>query len=477
MTITKMIAKDEWRYWWRSKLATSVMLVGLILIAGSSILTAKQMTDAAHERAHLQSEAEEAFFSQPNRHPHRMVHYGHYAFRTPPPLGIIDPGIDAYTGDSIFLEGHRQNSAMFADRQASSELAIFGALTPALLLQTLAPLLLVLIGYNVITREREARTFDQLIAQGMTPLKIMIGKGYALVGVAGLMIVPLFVAIIFATLDGEPFVSASLFMVGYALYLLIWCIGIVLASTMMRTPSASLGALLAAWVVVAILIPRISSNAAVSLVDAPGKIETDFAVIEAVSKVGDGHNAADPAFTALRANMLQQYNVDKVEDLPVNFRGVVAGAAEANLTDILNKFAEERMQVEVAQANIARYFGWLSPVLGIREFSMKVAGVDLETHHRFLRETEALRFDFVQSLNRVHAEKLTFADDANRSSNPEAEKRTRVSAENWKVLDEFDFSSLPANNRIENASMSLMKLVFWVVLLLVLCRFVGRRAL
>jgi ABC-2 type transport system permease protein len=477
MTIMKMIAKDEWRYWWRSKLATSVMIVGLILIAGSSILTTRQMTDAAHERAHLQSEAEDAFFSQPNRHPHRMVHYGHYAFRVPPPLGIIDPGIDAYTGNSIFLEGHRQNSAMFADRQASSELAIFGALTPALLLQTLAPLLLVLIGYNVITREREARTFDQLIAQGTKPLKIMIGKGYALVSVAGLMIVPLFVAIIFATLDGEPFVSAGLFIVGYALYLLIWCVGIVLVSTMMRTPSASLGALLAAWVVVAILIPRISSNTAVSLVDAPGKIETDFAVIEAVSKIGDGHNAADPAFAALRANMLQQYNVDKVEDLPVNFRGVVAGVAEANLTDILNRFAEERMQVEAAQANIARYFGWLSPVLGIREFSMKIAGVDLEAHHRFLRETEALRFDFVQSLNKVHAEKLTFADDANRSNNAEAEKRTRVSAENWKVLDEFNFSPLPANNRIENASMSLIKLVLWLILLLALCRVVGRRAL
>jgi ABC-2 type transport system permease protein len=316
-----------------------------------------------------------------------------------------------------------------------------------------------------------------LIAQGVKPLQIMAGKGYALIGVAALMISPLVAAVIFAALDGEPILSAGLFIIGYAFYVLIWCAGIVLASTVMRTPSASLSVLLVAWVVVAILIPRLSSNAAMSMVDAPGKIETDFAVIEAVSKVGDGHNAADPAFTALRANMLQQYNVDKVEDLPVNFRGVVAGVAEAGLTVVLNKFAEERMQVEVAQTRVVRYFGWLSPVLGIREFSMKVAGVDLETHHRFLRETEQLRFDFVQSLNKLHAEKLTFADDANRSSDPEAEKRTRVSAENWKLLDEFNFSLLPAESRIGSAAMSLMKLVLWMIILLALCRFVGRRAL
>lgn len=477
MSIIRNLAADEWRYWRRSKLAVSVLLIGLVLLVGSALLTAIQMIDAAHEREHLQTEAENAFFNQPDRHPHRMVHYGHYAFRTPPPLSIIDPGIDAYTGNSIFLEGHRQNSAMFADRQASAGLAMFGALTPALLLQTLAPVLLILIGYNAVTREREARTLDQMVAQGVAPVQIMLGKGLALAGVTALLVLPLGVASMVAVSEGEALSTIAFFVGGYLFYLLMWCAAIVLSSTIMRTPSGSLGALLAAWVVIAMLIPRVSSTVATFVIDAPGKIETDFAVIEAVSKIGDGHNAGDPSFMSLKANLLQQYNVDSVEDLPINFRGVVAGVAEAELTETLNQFAEDRMHVETEQARIARYFGWLSPVLAIRDFSMKLAGVDLETHHRFLRETEKLRFDFVQSLNKVHAEKMAFSDDINRSRDPEAEKRTRVSAENWKVLEEFGFEPFPAVARIQTSLNPLAKMLMWLIAILLLCRTVGRRAL
>jgi len=477
MNAVKIIAKDEWRYWQRSKLAKTMVILGAILAIASTFLTAKNMTDIAHERTHLQSKSENTFYSQPDRHPHRMVHYGHYAFRAPPPLGIIDPGIDAYTGNSIFLEGHRQNSSMFADRQTRSELSIFGSLSPAFLLQTIAPLLLILIGYNVITREREAKTLGQLIAQGVTPIQLLVGKGAALGSVAFIMTLPLLAAAIFATVNGESAVSSGFFLIGYLLYLLIWCLAISLTSAVARTPTVSLGSLLAVWVVAAILIPRISGAAATNVIDAPGKIESDFAVIAAIKEVGDGHNAADPAFTALRANLLQQYNVDRIEDLPINFRGVVAGVAEADLTDVLNKFAEKRMRIELEQARVARHFGWVSPVLSIKEFSMALAGVDLETHHRFLRETEQLRFDFVQSLNKLHAENLAYADDANRSSDPEAEKRTRLSAENWRVLEEFNFSPLSVSERLNAALAAFIKLLIWTFGLAMVSRWVAGRVL
>lgn len=477
MSFVKIIAFDEWRYWRRSRLAVTVLWIGLALMLGSALLTAIQMIEATHKREHLQTTAEETFLSQPDRHPHRMVHYGHYAFRTPPPLSIIDPGIDAYTGNSIFLEGHRQNTAMFADQQTNSGLALFGSLSPALLLQTLAPLLLILIGYNAVVREREARTLEQLVAQGVSPAKLLLGKGLALTGVATLFILPLIAASIAAVVEGEAAFLAAIFVAGYALYLLVWCSIIVFFSSLMRSPGASLGALLVAWVSVAMLLPPVSSTVAKTAVEAPGKIETDFAVLEAIKKIGDGHNATDPAFTALRANLLQQYGVNSVEELPINFRGVVASTAEAELTDTLNQFAEERMRVEAAQAQVARHFGWLSPVLGIREFSMTVAGVDLETHHRFLRETEKLRFDFVQSLNKAHAEQMSFSDDINRSSNPEAEKRTRISAENWKALDEFRFEPYPAPIRALASVGSLLKLLAWLIVFVLLCRLIGRRAL
>ncbi|MEM7005763.1 MAG: ABC transporter permease subunit [Pseudomonadota bacterium] len=152
-----LIAKEEWRQWLRSRLAVTSLLVFAGLLLVTTVLSTLDAQKAQHERLHQQEQAEETFLSQPDRHPHRMVHYGHYVFRVPPPLAIFEPGVDAVTGQSLFLEGHRQNSAMFADARAEARTGGFGALTPAKLYHLFLPLLIIAIGHGVILREREAR--------------------------------------------------------------------------------------------------------------------------------------------------------------------------------------------------------------------------------------------------------------------------------------------------------------------------------
>jgi ABC-2 type transport system permease protein len=451
MTRIFLIAADEWRYWWRSQLAIAVLVIAFLLTCVSAYLTVVRMDGANHERTHLQETAEDAFLTQPDKHPHRMVHYGHYVFRPSPPLGMIDPGVDAFTGTSIFLEGHRQNSAMFAEERATSGLTVFGALTPAFVLQVFAPLLLILIGYASLTREREASTLRQLVTQGVSPATIVLGKGMALAGVAVLMVAPLLATALIALKEGEGLSLVLLFLCVYFVYFLIWAGLIVLVSGVARTGGTSLGLLLILWIMMAVLLPRVASSTASAVMPVPSKLETDFAVTEELRKIGDGHNANDPAFIKLKASFLEQYGVEKVEDLPVNFKGVVAGASEAQLTGILTRFAEERMRLEMRQAEVSRIFGWLSPVLALRETSMIVAGTDLATHHRFLREAEDVRFDFVQGLNKVQAEKVTFADDS----------RTRVGAENWQVLNDFEFAPAPSKERLSLALPGLIKLLIW----------------
>ena len=71
-----------------------------------------------------------------------------------PGLAAFDPGVDAFTGNTIYLEGHRQNSANFGDVRQSSLLVRFGQLTPAFVLQILAPLVLIFIGFGIVARER-----------------------------------------------------------------------------------------------------------------------------------------------------------------------------------------------------------------------------------------------------------------------------------------------------------------------------------
>ncbi|MBH0081528.1 ABC transporter permease [Pseudoalteromonas sp. NZS11] len=472
-----IVAKDEWRYWLRSKLAMTVLAIGLVLTLASVIVTAITMMELSHTRHELQTTSDKSFVDQPDRHPHRMVHYGHYAFRTPSPLSTLDPGIDAYTGNSIFLEGHRQNSAMFADSRQGTALTKLGSLTPAFIVQTLAPLLLILIGYSGISRERESQTLSYLLSQGTSGVTLIAGKGLALLSVVGLILTPLTVSALFTVAAGESLLAVVSFVVGYALYLTVWVLLILLASSVFSKNSGSFTALAFVWILLCIVMPRVASTSASTAVPSAGKIETDFAVKAQLRKLGDGHNANDPAFMQFKQSLLKKYNVKSIYELPVNFRGLVASESEAKLTNVLNKFAQQRMQAELKQTKVSRYFGWVSPMVAIRSLSMIVVGTSIETHHRFLRETEQLRFDFVQGLNKVHVEKLSYQDDMNRNASTEATKQARVSAQNWQVLQNFTFNVDNAQVRAQRSIPAFLQLFIWIAVLLGGIKFVGKRLL
>ena len=461
------IARAELRLWLRSRLALSAVLLFALLLTSTGVATALRMNNEHHERTEQQTAAEETFLSQPDRHPHRMVHYGHYVFRVPPPLSMIDPGVDSVTGQSMFLEGHRQNTAMFADARASVELGGFANLTAALVYQLFLPLLLIAIGHGMIIREREENTLAPLLAQGVTGIELYAGKWIALGGVSLAPLLPLAALCIAAIGHGAaPFASAGV--VGlYGLYLLVWCSLILLVSTHLRSRSLALGVLTLFWLGTALIVPRIAVESAGAAVPTLGKLETDLRMQAELREVGDGHNAGSPAFRQLQANLLAQYAVERVEDLPVNFRGVVSETAEAGLTEVMNRYAERRMAVEADQARIAASFGWLSPVVAVSAGSRALSGTDLATHHRFLREAEAVRFDFVQGLNRAHAERLAYGDDINRSIDLEAEQRARISADNWNVLDEFSFQPAGAGERLSRAGTPLAMLFAWFLVLTV----------
>lgn len=469
------IAKEEWRQWLRSRLAVLSLVVFTVLLLFTTVLTSLDAQEARHQRLHQQEQAEETFLSQPDRHPHRMVHYGHYVFRTPPPLAMFDPGVDAVTGQSLFLEGHRQNSAMFADARAQARTGGFGALTPAKLYHLFLPLLIIALGHGVILREREARTLGPLLSQGVLGTRLYRGKLLALGALIGLLSLPALFSSIAASLSGESLLASLMLYIGNLLYLGIWAALTLLLSIVTRSRGVALGVLSAIWVLTVLVIPRIGVTSASAALPTEGKILTDMRMNDDLRKLGDGHNAADPAFARLRANLLAQYNVESVEELPVNFRGVVASQSETDLTKTLNAYAEKRMERERAQAAHLSAYGWLSPYLAIGGASRNLSGTDLETHHRFLREAEAVRYEFVQGLNKAHIEELSYIDDMNRNNGEEGGRRARIDSANWQVLNDFRFTPDAALDRLSRATSKLTSLVLWFLALVGLGLTAARR--
>lgn len=461
-----LIAQSEWRYWLRSKLALNSGLIFLLLIIVTSAVTAVRMEAEIHKRSHQQTDAEQTFLAQPDRHPHRMVHYGHYLFRTPAPLAIFDPGLDAVTGQSIFLEGHHQNTVMFADSAASADLGGFSWLSPAMVYQLFAPLMIILLGYGAIARERENAVLGPLLAIGISGSKLIAGKALALSAFVLLLLVPLVISSLIAVTLGEQALAAGALFLIYFSYLMIWVALVLFTSIFFTKRSSVLAVLAGTWFAICLVIPSIAVNIATEKVAIAGKIATDFAMLAEIRKLGDGHNANDPAFQKLRADMLKKYNVERIEDLPINFRGLVASEGEAKLTDVLNKYADLRMDGEAHQEQVLTDYAWFSPALAVSFVSRALAATDLAHYHRFQKEAEQVRYDFVQGLNRAHVEQLSYQDDINRNKDEESWQRARIDAKNWQVLDRYQFQAAPISTRVDNAAGLIMTLAGW---LLVLC--------
>ena len=221
MRMSLRIAKEEWRQWLRSRLAIISLAVFTLLLLFTTALTMINAQEARHERLHLQEQSEETFLSQPDRHPHRMVHYGHYVFRAPPPLAMFDPGVDTVTGQSMFLEGHRQNSAMFADVRAEARTGGFGALSPAKIYHLFLPLLIIALGHAAVLREREARTLGPLLSQGISGPQLYGGKLLALTALIGVLSLPVLFSSTAASFSGETLISGLTLYIGHLIDLFL----------------------------------------------------------------------------------------------------------------------------------------------------------------------------------------------------------------------------------------------------------------
>ena len=474
MSAIRLIARDELRLMRRNRVALIAFALLVLLTLVAAITSwANQQTIAA-QRAQFQANAEGAFDAQPDRHPHRVVHYGHFIFRPLGPLAAFDPGVDAFTGNSMFLEGHRQNTANFGDVRQSSLLIRFGQLTPAFVLQVLAPLLLVFLGYGAVARERELGTLRQLLMQGVSGRRLLAGKALALGLVATLVGLPAMIG--FAFIAGQPGALAApmaMIALGYAAWLFFWTLLVILVSTLVRRGRDALLALLAIWAVGVILIPRVAPDVASQARPLATRLETDIAIQRDLRQLGDSHNADDPFFAAFKQKVLDQYGVARVEDLPVNYKGLLAIEGEKLTSGLFDRYASASFATQADQSAIMYGFSAISPAIALRRLSMAAAGTDLAGHRRFLDQAEAYRFDIVQRLNRLQADAVSYADDTAKDAG--ADRRKRIAHTHWNTIPEFNFTPATGAELVGAALPGLAVVAAWLLAAMAGCWFAAGR--
>lgn len=461
MSPARLIARDELRLLARNRVA-AVAIVLLVLLTLVAVVTSwSHQRSIADTRARHQAAAAAAFEAQPDRHPHRVVHYGHFIYRPLGPLAAFDPGIDAFTGNSMFLEGHRQNTANFGDVRQSSPLVRFGQLTPAFVLQAVAPLLLIFLGYGALARERERGTLRPLLVQGATRGAIVRGKLAALGLVALLIGLPAMLGLLLvAGQPGATLLPIAVLAFGYFSYLALWTVIVVLVSALARRSRDALLALVALWAVAVVLLPRVAPDIAGAAVPLTNRLETDVAIARDLRRLGDSHNANDPTFAAFKRATLDRYGVARVEDLPVNYNGLLAVEGERITSALFDRYADQGFAAQARQNAMVNAVGLLSPAIALRALSMAAAGTDFAGHRRFLEQGEAYHYALVQRLNQLQANGVSYADDT--AEDAGADRRSRVDAANWDAMPRFTFRAPGGGALATGALPGLVMLLGWL---------------
>jgi ABC-2 type transport system permease protein len=224
-----------------------------------------------------------------------------------------------------------------------------------------------------------------------------------------------------------------------------------------------------------VLVPRAAAGWAGVAAPLPSRVDTELAIAADLRRMGDSHNPNDPHFAAFKAKLLKQYGVARTEDLPFNYRGVIAQEGERLTSQLFKDYAARADAIQNAQSAQLAAMGLLSPALAVRRASMVGAATDLGTHLDFMAAAEAYRYQLVQRLNGLQATAVASADDAARSRDPIADRRTRISADFWKTIPDFRFTPPAPYTRASAMAPALLQLLLWLALAIGLLWLAGRR--
>lgn len=412
-------------------------------------------------------ETRENWEHRPDKHPHRMAHYGYLVFRIGHPLSIFDNGLDDYLGNVIFLEAHKQNTGNLSEAGSSGILVRFGTFSSAFILQSIVPLVILFLGFGLVAREREDATLKILNVQGASSRDILWGKILGLWQFSLLFLIPVIPVILFAVLMSETTdfgdIAARLTVLfpAYMVYYFFFCTLTVLLSALSKASSSALISLIGFWLVLVIFVPKGIQFVAQNLYPTPSRIAFETEVEEDVLKVGDSHNPDDKHFKHIKDSLLAKYHVKTTDELPINYGGFVMKEGEKISSKI---YADHLKKLQIQydrQQKLNEIFGFIDPVMAIKNLSMTASGTDYFAYQQFQEQAEKYRYDLAQRMNDLQIENISNIKPA------PGEKPAIISKDNWKRFPDFTYEFTPIKESLLHQLMPFIAIVFWLLICLV----------
>lgn len=397
------VAKKEIREMARSGQFKWMLGIVLALSLVAMYISHVQWQEKNLQREMAQEDARSLWLAQGATNPHNAAHYGTYAFKPQFPLSLIDPGVEKFTGVSIFLEAHARNEADNVAAADQTGLSRFGDLTPDFILLFIVPLMIIALGHQSVTREKEQGTLRIIKTQGISNRQLIWGKWLGNFTPIALLTTAMFILAALFIQEFDWKFLATMWLVYLAYFAIVNSITLVISSFTFNS-GISLVSLLAIWIVSCLAIPKIASSYTNEKHPYPTRQEFDAAVAEDKRKGLDGHDPWNEASKKLEQETLQAYQVNKLEDLPFNFDAFRMQKGEEHDAEIYFKHNEKLKEVHQEQTAVYQNLAFLSPFLPTRFISMALANTDYSTHWDFADEAEKHRVKMQRILNDNFAE-------------------------------------------------------------------------
>jgi ABC-2 type transport system permease protein len=463
--ISFLSARQFCRSAFRSNALYAILLVMAVMIGFAAYSGWKIYTTQNAIRQHYQHEVRASWENNPDKHPHRMAHFGSFAFRAKHPLSMFDFGLESFVGNAVYLEAHRQNTVNFSEAGFSTGLLRFGEISLAVLLQVVLPLIIFFLGFASVSEEREGGTLKIMLTQNVSWRDILVGKSLGIFLLAMCIAIPAVAVTLFlilGTAQNVLITDTLLRFAGiagvYLIFIAVLCVITVLISAASASSKSALMKLLAIWLFMIVLLPRTTQALGSYFYPSPSKIEFAAAVERDVLKEGDSHNPDDAHYKTLRDSVLQLYKVDSVQQLPFNYSGFVMREGERISAEIYKRHLENLVFTYKKQNRFSEITAWINPYAAIRNISMALSGTDFESYVAFQQEAEEYRYQLAQAMNELQMKFIS-----NQKLGPD-DKPYTISHEHWKALPDFKPQQATIGTALRHEAGSVLALVMWSIL-------------
>jgi len=397
-----IISKKEKTIMGRNRFTNAIYLSTLLLMLVALFLSWQRTEMFELERATAANHDREVWLNQGERNPHSAAHFSRYAFKPIPSLSAFEPGAIDYSGLAIWMEAHRRNPATFRYAEGAGELANFVSLTPAWIMQAIIPLVIILLLFSSYAGEREDGTLRQLLSHGISLRAISNGKIRAALYTILKLLLPLSFLIFCATILAEAGASQLdqllrlilLFCV-YGFYFMIFAFIAIGVSAKTSNRRSSAITLFTLWFFFIVVAPKLTNDLATYAVPQP----KGFDVNQSLSEARGAYSKDKEYQEEKKQEILDQYGVVDVNELPVNYRGYALQTNEEYGDLLYDQVYNQLGKTYKKQENVLGVLSVLSPTTALKQLSAGLAGTDRLHHDVFAWEAELHRRYIIKMMN------------------------------------------------------------------------------